>query len=258
MTFALLTGLLCSTGCTPPPGQINGSPQVEMDNLRREIRFLKQQNSQLLRELADLRKQITNIDQNSRQIKADLLAEIDAATQQIEEVKSNLKDTNYRITSYRDRPKTKEASIFDPVNAADPDTLKTMTDPKTLVIDQSRTLYNTAYRDLSRGNYKLALQGFRQFVNDYANSDLTDNAQYWIGEVYYAQGRFESAIAEFEKVLTWYRSGDKTAAAMLKIGYSYLSLNENQQGKLYLEDLVKDFPNSDEASRAKGRLASLN
>src|SRR5688572_22623175 len=42
--------------------------------------------------------------------------------------------------------------------------------------------YQAAYRDYQRGNYDLAIEGFRDFLTVNKVADLADNAEYWIGE----------------------------------------------------------------------------
>ncbi|MFQ5604587.1 MAG: tol-pal system protein YbgF [bacterium] len=232
--------------------------ETEIDSLKRELKFLKEQNSQLRRELDELKKPFTNQEALIRQNKADLATQIEEISRQLEEVQNQLQDTNYRITALMQRSGGFETELVQNENettAADSTTEENATKP--FSVDESRKLYNTAHRDLIRGNYQLALQGFNQFIQQYPNSELADNAQYWIGEVYYAQGRYSTAIEEFEKVVRRYRDGDKRPAALLKIGYAYISLDEIEQGKLYLEDVIKEFPESEEANLAKGRLTSL-
>ncbi|MFQ5863855.1 MAG: tol-pal system protein YbgF [bacterium] len=236
------------------------STQIEMDNMRRELKFLKDQNSQLRRELDDLKRRLAEQELTIRQDRADLATQIEELSQQVEAAQYQLKDTNYRISALIQRlgtvPSLESVREFIP---GDVDTLsakETIQRPP-IRVDQSRELYNTAYRDLIRGNYQLALHGFRQFLQQFPNSDLSDNAQYWLGEVYYAQGRFSKSIEEFEKVVKWYPNGDKVPSAMLKIGYAYISLDEREQGKLYLEEVINDYPDSEEANLAKGRLATM-
>ncbi|MFQ5770549.1 MAG: tol-pal system protein YbgF [bacterium] len=252
--FALLLMLGCAS-----QKRFNAH-QSEIDNLRREIKFLKDQISQLRRELDEFKKPISEQELVIRQNKADLASQMAEVTQKLEEVQNQLQDTNYRITALMQRSGRvlPESTPTENIPSAT-DTLTSIapTSTQPIAVDQSREMYNTAYRDLIRGNYQLALQGFRQFIQQYANSDLADNAQYWIGEVYYAQGRYANAIEEFEKVIQRYRQGDKVSAALLKIGYAYISIEEIEQGKLYLEEVIQEYPDSQEANLAKGRLASL-
>lgn len=257
LIIALLMMIVISS-CASQGKRIS-TRQTEMDNLRRELRYLKQQNAQLRREIDEMNKKLQEMQFLNKQDKADMAARLDEALRQMETIENQLQDTNARMTALGLRP----GSIAAPTSSDT--TLPSDTAPsreselnEPVVGGQDRELYNTAYRDLIRGNYELALQGFQQFVTQYPNSELLDNAQYWIGEVYYAQGRYQNAIDEFEKVVKWYRNGDKTASALLKIAYSYINIDEIEQGKLYLEEVLKDFPDSEEANLARGRLESLN
>jgi tol-pal system protein YbgF len=238
------------------------SNQTNIDNLRRELIFLKEQNSQLRREIEELKKPFSEHDVEIKQNRADFATQLSELTQRLETLQSQIEDTNYRLTAFVER--NQQTPMRQPISddftsqpdSTNADSTVTTTEPPSGV-DRSREIYNTAYRDLNRGNYQLALQSFRQFLQQYPNMDLSDNAQYWIGEILYDQGRFTAAIAEFEKVVKWYREGDKVSASLLKIGYSYLSMQEVEQGKLYLEEVIRDFPDSREANLAKGRIEAL-
>lgn len=41
---------------------------------------------------------------------------------------------------------------------------------------------------------------------------------------------------------------------MLKIGYAYLEMGDNENGKKYLQDLIKKFPDSEPAQLARKKL----
>src|SRR5215470_3182279 len=79
-------------------------------------------------------------------------------------------------------------------------------------------LFAAAYSDYSRGNFDLALSEFKQYVETYPSSELADNAQYWIGEILYAQKKLPAAVAELEKVAVISPNGDKTTVALYKRG----------------------------------------
>jgi tol-pal system protein YbgF len=121
--------------------------------------------------------------------------------------------------------------------------------------DAKRT-YDQAYKDLTRGNYSLALLGFRDFLRRSPASDLADNAQYWIGECFYAQRDYDPAVQEFLKVQENYPRGDKVPAALLKTGFSFLQLEDRASARRYLNQVVEQFPNSEEAVSARNKLRS--
>ena len=118
-------------------------------------------------------------------------------------------------------------------------------------------LYDTAYADYSKGRYALAVQGFEDYLASYPSTDLSDNAQYWIGESHFAQKKYADAIADFEKLLKQWPASDKAAAALLKKGYAMLELGQKPEGVVQLQYVVHEFPTSEEARLARAKLKTI-
>ena len=118
-------------------------------------------------------------------------------------------------------------------------------------------MYQTAYRDYQRGNFDLAMAGFSDFIRQNPNSDLADNAAYWIGESLFSQKKYQDAIAQFDSVVTRYPQSDKVPGALLKKGYAYIALGEKAQGIVQLQYVVHEHPSSQEASLARQKLQTL-
>jgi TolA-binding protein len=132
-------------------------------------------------------------------------------------------------------------------------------------------VYQTAYLDFSKGNYPLAVSGFREFVRRFPDLDLADNAQYWIGEAYFSMSRsnsaqgqadranqaLEQAVQEFRKVPLNYPRGDKVPTAIYKEALALMELKQIKTAQARLQYLVDNFPQSEEAPLARERLASL-
>jgi tol-pal system protein YbgF len=118
-------------------------------------------------------------------------------------------------------------------------------------------LYRSAYEDYMRGNYDLAAQGFRDYMERWPSTELTDNALYWIGECLDAQGEPEEALEIFTRVLDDYPTSDKAAAAQLKKGLLYLKMDDQAQGVVHLQYVVYEYPGTREADLARERLKSL-
>lgn len=117
--------------------------------------------------------------------------------------------------------------------------------------------YQAAYRDYQRGNYDLAIEGFRDFLSVNRVADLADNAEYWIGESLFSQKKYREAIAQFDSVVSKYPRSDKVPGALLKKGYAYLNIGERAQGIVQLQYVVHEHPNSQEAGLARQRLRQL-
>ncbi|HWP42643.1 MAG TPA: tol-pal system protein YbgF [Blastocatellia bacterium] len=115
-------------------------------------------------------------------------------------------------------------------------------------------LFAAAYGDFSRGNYDLALSEFRQYVETYPSSEMADNAQYWIGEIYFARRQFNEAIAEFDKLLSQFPKGDKVPAARFKKGLAYAEMQQSDAARAEFRALIRLYPRSLEASLARQQL----
>lgn len=118
-------------------------------------------------------------------------------------------------------------------------------------------MYQAAYRDFQRGNFDLAIEGFRDFLAVNKVTDLADNAEYWIGESLFSQKKYREAIQQFDVVVSKYPRSDKVPGALLKKGYAYLSIGERAPGIVQLQYVVHEHPSSQEASLARQRLRQL-
>jgi tol-pal system protein YbgF len=118
-------------------------------------------------------------------------------------------------------------------------------------------LYKDAYETLQKGNYEGARRKFETFLKQYPNTELSDNAQFWIGETYYARKDYEKAILEYEKAIAKYPEGDKVPSALFKQGLAFLELGDKTNGRNLLKRVIERYPNSEQADMAKKRLDSI-
>lgn len=123
---------------------------------------------------------------------------------------------------------------------------------------EERMAYQSAFNLLRAKNYEKAAREFSVFLRTFPNSHLADNSQYWLGECYYGQRRFQEAIDEFERVFALYSASSKVPASLLKIGYSHLELQQPSMARAVFQQLVRTYPQSPEAIKAHGRLQDVN
>ncbi|HEX5084169.1 MAG TPA: outer membrane protein assembly factor BamD [Blastocatellia bacterium] len=119
-------------------------------------------------------------------------------------------------------------------------------------------LFAAAYIDYSRGNDELALSEFRQYVETYPGSEMADNAQYWVGEILYAQKKLPEASAAFEQVKIINPNGDKTSSALYKRGLILLEMQRREEGIVQLLSVYNDYSKTKEAELAKNKLAEVS
>jgi tol-pal system protein YbgF len=119
-------------------------------------------------------------------------------------------------------------------------------------------LYRFAKKSFDQENFETARDAFEKFLEMYPDSDKADNARFWIGEVYFNEEWYEKAILEYQKVIDNYPQGNKVAAAYLKQGIAFQELGETGNAKLVLKELVRKFPESNEANIARQTINRLD
>jgi tol-pal system protein YbgF len=118
-------------------------------------------------------------------------------------------------------------------------------------------LYKDAYETFQRGDLDGGRRKFEAFLKQYPNMELSDNAQFWIGETYFLKKDFEKAILEYEKVIVKYPEGDKVSSALLKQGLSFLELGDKTNARNLLKRVTDRFPQTEQADIAKKKLEAI-
>lgn len=120
------------------------------------------------------------------------------------------------------------------------------------------TLYDETLALYREGRYEEALLGFKNFVQRFPQSDLADNAQFWIGECYMSMNQYEQAIHAFHEVEIRYPKGNKVPNAMLKQAMAFLKVKDAIAAKIVLKKLIKNYPDSAEGRIAAAKLETLH
>ena len=118
-------------------------------------------------------------------------------------------------------------------------------------------LYDEAIRFIKEKDYSNAIEKFTRFLSLFPGHDRAANAQYWIGEIYYAQKDYERAVLEFNEVVQKYPKSAKVPAALLKQGMAFNELGNKKEARLIMERIIDKYPKADEAGRAKKILKGM-
>ena len=120
--------------------------------------------------------------------------------------------------------------------------------------DDASADYRAAVELVKAGSSTQAIDGLRAFLRKYPRHDYADNAQYWLGEAFYAQKDYPHALAEFRNVIETYPRGNKVPDALLKVGYCYQALGQGDKARAVLEQVVNLYPKTEPAALATKRL----
>jgi tol-pal system protein YbgF len=117
--------------------------------------------------------------------------------------------------------------------------------------------YANAYRDKTSGNLDLALSEFNEFLKHFDKTELAPNAQFQVGDIYYSKGDYQNALAAFDLVLEKYPDNNKTPDALYMKGMTLLRSGQRTAAGKEFQELVRRFPSSDVAGKAKDQLKAL-
>lgn len=119
----------------------------------------------------------------------------------------------------------------------------------------AQAVYDRGYTLYHQGRYVDAETSFQQYLQSYPRTELTDNAQYWVGECRFARGDFRGALAAFQVTVDRFPDGNKIADAILKMGDAHQALGETERARERWEEVRRRFPGSAAAAVAEERLA---
>ncbi|MFQ5521330.1 MAG: outer membrane protein assembly factor BamD [Candidatus Methylomirabilia bacterium] len=235
----------------------------DLDALRRSV---QRSRGEAEKALSQLEQRVRTQHVESQKQLLALMSRTAALNNEIEQLASRLDDVARQLVRLS---QALEAASARPLAEASRPSIGTA--PSAEIGAPPAEIYQAASSDLSKGNYELAIPGFRAFLRQFPRSDLADDAQYSIGEAlfssaqkYATQGRreeakqsLERATLEFRKVIVNYPRGDKAPTALYKEALALLELKRERLALARLQYLLKHFPLSEEAPLARERLAAV-
>jgi tol-pal system protein YbgF len=107
---------------------------------------------------------------------------------------------------------------------------------------QGEQLYNDAFKLLRDGDYAGAERAFKTFVQTNPKHPLAGNAQYWLGETYYARREYQQAMVAFAEGYKTYKTSGKGPDNLLKLGMTLAVMNKKQEACSVFQRFNQDYP----------------
>lgn len=154
------------------------------------------------------------------------------------------------------------ATKANPVAVQAPTAQTTKTQPVGAAVSKNpadeQISYMAAYELVKNKKYDEAINAMQAFVQKYPKGGFTANAEYWLGELFFAKKDYSTAVAHFDVVLSQFPSSSKSAACLLKSGYAFAASGHHQEARKRLEQVVANYPNTPTAQLALSKLKTLN
>jgi len=121
-------------------------------------------------------------------------------------------------------------------------------------LDSPQSLMRMAVTDFLSGNYELAIEGFREYLDNFPASPRAAESQLYLGDSYFNDGEYEQAIIEYDLLLQKYPDSDRKVTALYKKGLALAEMNQIQDALTYLRRVVSEHPDSTEATSAQQKI----
>lgn len=112
-------------------------------------------------------------------------------------------------------------------------------------------IYNDAFKKLQDGDYAGAEKGFRAFVQRFPQHTLAGNAQYWLGETYYARRDYQNAMTAFAEGYKAYKSSPKGPDNLLKLGITLATLGRKSDACAIFARFAQDYPRATDLQKRR-------
>lgn len=190
---------------------------------------------------------------------ADLVAKMDTLEQSLVAMREEMRDHQSKVTTLSRRMDDTQQLL-----GVRMDNISQLLSQTTVAAHPSQAqapavipgdLYKSAYADYISGKIDLAEKGFKSFIDQYPQSDLNDQALFYLGDCSLVKKDFALALSHFDKVLSISRQ--LRSQALLKRAHALAGLKRVENERVTLQTLMKEYPNSPEAQTAREMLDEL-
>ncbi|HUV78576.1 MAG TPA: tol-pal system protein YbgF [Desulfobacterales bacterium] len=272
----VLTWMIVLSGCALQQDVISLDDRLAQSE--RRYAEAEQKNKNLESKLSEYGKSLDKDDKDLRSKTASQSAMIDSLREEIRILSGRLEEAEYFLKQ-KIQAFEKSSEVIDKTTNSNKDRIarleqylnfESTASGQKSIADSGKTsekqvenqlsedgIYQSAKQAYDQGDFEAAREGFNKLITQYPTSKNADNAQFWIGEIYYHEKWYEKAILEYQKVIEIYPKGNKVQASLLKQGFAFLNLGDKSNARLILSELIKKYPKSNEAKIAQRKLKGL-
>ncbi|MDD5208804.1 MAG: tetratricopeptide repeat protein [Elusimicrobiales bacterium] len=229
--FFLLPACLFASGCVATQQDML-QMQSQMDDLNTSLTNMQKNQAELAVKMEDLSK---NLNSSSESMK-DISGQMDRLTTRLDEIDNSMnKRVNAIGATIRKQQEAVETSLL------------------------PAKIYNDAYNAYLNNNFDGAATGFKSYLSKFPAGEMAEGSYFYLGESLYLKERWQDAALAYANVLEKFPQSARVPAARLKYAMALLKLPEDKKAEAlkYLQSVVKDFPQSQEAKTAKDYIDRL-
>lgn len=224
-------------------------------SLEQRIQQLEQQNQTRNQIQSEMSMQLIELQKDVKELRG-IIEEHDYKLKQIQDRQRDLyRDIENRLSalpqgsSQTSTPRSSASSNVKTPTATQP----TASSPRSTVSSGSeRADFETAFKLVRNRQYSEAVTAFEAFITKYPAGGYSDNARFWIGQVYFAQSKFDDAERQFNMLRNDYPESSKMSAAMLKLAEINVKKENWEAAKAIYNEIVAKYTGAQQQLARKG------
>lgn len=135
---------------------------------------------------------------------------------------------------------------------------KVSLDGKDVTVDSGeKKTYDDAIAILRRGEFAKAADALTTFQRRFPGSAYAGHVQYWLGNAQYGKGEVKDAMQTFRSLVNATPDHPRAAEALLALANCQVELKDNRAARKTLEELIKNYPQSEAAQAGRERLPQV-
>ena len=111
--------------------------------------------------------------------------------------------------------------------------------------------YNQAFGLLKQADYPAAEAALKTFVEQHPTDPMAGNAQYWLGETYYARRDYQNAMTAFAEGYKVYKGSPKGPDNLLKLGVTLAVLGRKPDACAVFAKFNQDYPRATDLQKRR-------
>lgn len=223
------------------------------------------------RAILDLRQQrVQDNESLNAQLKA-LNAQVDVLKRSLLEMNSTIEQLRSELAASRGgsevlqrdvaelqrKQKDAQTSLDERMRKLEPQSITL--DGKTFQADaDEKRDFDEALARLRAADFGAGSAALNGFLKRYPNTGYRESAQYWLGNAYYGLRAYKDAVAAFKVLADTAPQHARTPEALLSIANCQVELKDSDAARRVLEQLVKQYPQTEAAQAARDRLLTMS
>lgn len=208
------------------------------------------------RQLADFKARTESQFDTQGKAQLDLSRQIQRQADEIARLRGQIETLTYELETAKKRQQDFYVDLDNRLRQLESNATAAAAEPAKPAVDPAAEgqEYEAALGLFRGAKYKEAAAAFSAFLQKYPDGSLAPNAQFWLGNAWYAQHDCRKAMEAQSRVTTQWPDSAKAPDAFLSIATCQQELGNPAGARRTLEAVVAKYPASPAAETAKQRL----